>query len=642
MEIVPSNSENDDRLRRLNICKRKRTTFYKSKPSSSSSANNKVISLRNSRSSNTKAAAGGNFSEAPPRAMGIDGSVPEGDWFCHNCSKEADGSLSDSTVNVTSEASSSKRRRRSMKRACKVSSGCCLCSKIQKKIIPDENDFFSFRTKSKAQSNLSDRRGQPSATNNDDDDDGGVGSAIIQRNTNNNVDKRLVLRPRKRAEGNNYQIQTRKTAAKRASSSSAQAAEKEQNSANNQPPRRRGRPRKYPQQNDQAPPPPPQQQQQKKEKPGRAMVVYGANLPAEYLEAMRVAEEARRNNAKEIPWAGVELDALWVGVRRHGADNWDTILGDPNLCILVLCKKTSLDLSLRWKKELEKMSSILQASGYLLSPPPPPPPPTADREQPVDDRPAISNVEAATSPQILPPQVTWTESGPSLPHRQGSSSSSASVPPPPPRTEGEAAAQPVLPEPPQFPDGGTETGLVVPNNNQGSPSSCPMKSTEIGEGNSEEQLLTPQCGALVVPPNEHKATSSPAIPVETSTGEQHVGVTSSESGGALVGPHGYYQQGASSSRSIPRASDVTVAVAPPTWRQNLRLRPPPWRPNLNLNPMANHVMFEAFQRRRANPAPPQTMMNHMAALPAPRPPPNTTTASPSLYLGGFFPVRNPY
>lgn len=64
----------------------------------------------------------------------------------------------------------------------------------------------------------------------------------------------------------------------------------------------------------------------------------------------------------------MELDALWVGIRRHGVDNWDTIVEDPTLAILMLCKKTSQDLALRWQKEGEKMHSILISSGHFTPP----------------------------------------------------------------------------------------------------------------------------------------------------------------------------------------------------------------------------------------------------------------------------------
>ncbi|KAG6691401.1 protein CHROMATIN REMODELING 4-like isoform X6 [Carya illinoinensis] len=52
-------------------------------------------------------------------------------------------------------------------------------------------------------------------------------------------------------------------------------------------------------------------------------------------------------------WSEDELDFLWIGVRRHGRGNWESVLRDPRLKFSRY--KTSEDLSARWEEEQLKL-----------------------------------------------------------------------------------------------------------------------------------------------------------------------------------------------------------------------------------------------------------------------------------------------
>lgn len=54
-----------------------------------------------------------------------------------------------------------------------------------------------------------------------------------------------------------------------------------------------------------------------------------------------------------IDWSEEELDFLWIGVRRHGLDNWNALLRDPRLCFLE--SRTAMDLAERWEFEQRKL-----------------------------------------------------------------------------------------------------------------------------------------------------------------------------------------------------------------------------------------------------------------------------------------------
>ncbi|XP_042478710.1 uncharacterized protein LOC122059747 isoform X2 [Macadamia integrifolia] len=60
-------------------------------------------------------------------------------------------------------------------------------------------------------------------------------------------------------------------------------------------------------------------------------------------------------------WSDVELDSLWIGVRRHGRGNWDAMLRDPRLHFSV--SRVAKDLADQWDEEQSKLSS-----GTLIQP----------------------------------------------------------------------------------------------------------------------------------------------------------------------------------------------------------------------------------------------------------------------------------
>ncbi|PQQ14866.1 uncharacterized protein Pyn_39564 [Prunus yedoensis var. nudiflora] len=54
-------------------------------------------------------------------------------------------------------------------------------------------------------------------------------------------------------------------------------------------------------------------------------------------------------------WSEEELDFLWIGVRRHGRDNWDAMLRDPRLHFSSW--RVARDLAGRWEEEQSKLLS---------------------------------------------------------------------------------------------------------------------------------------------------------------------------------------------------------------------------------------------------------------------------------------------
>ncbi|XWS67399.1 hypothetical protein CRYUN_Cryun04dG0003700 [Craigia yunnanensis] len=60
-----------------------------------------------------------------------------------------------------------------------------------------------------------------------------------------------------------------------------------------------------------------------------------------------------KKKSKVEGWSEDELDFLWIGVRRHGRGNWDTMLRDPRLKYSKY--KTSEDLAARWEEEQLKI-----------------------------------------------------------------------------------------------------------------------------------------------------------------------------------------------------------------------------------------------------------------------------------------------
>lgn len=60
-------------------------------------------------------------------------------------------------------------------------------------------------------------------------------------------------------------------------------------------------------------------------------------------------------------WLEAELDSLWVGVRRHGQQNWNALLADPNLSFKRF--RVAEDFNKQWEKELAKI-----LNGMLFDP----------------------------------------------------------------------------------------------------------------------------------------------------------------------------------------------------------------------------------------------------------------------------------
>lgn len=108
-----------------------------------------------------------------------------------------------------------------------------------------------------------------------------------------------------------------------------------------------------------------------------------------------------RHSAEKVTWSGLELDALWVGVRRYGQEDWTTVLADPSL--RVLKNKTPHDLAVRWKEEIQKIISLQNPSSALIS----------------NERPTL---------QLLPPSVPYLslKSGYLGSYNHGSASASSS------------------------------------------------------------------------------------------------------------------------------------------------------------------------------------------------------------------------
>lgn len=72
------------------------------------------------------------------------------------------------------------------------------------------------------------------------------------------------------------------------------------------------------------------------------------------------AWNGRRGAKKKIKsyvasWSEIELDFLWIGVRRHGRGNWDAMLKDPKLQFAPW--RLPRDLAERWDEEQTKLFS---------------------------------------------------------------------------------------------------------------------------------------------------------------------------------------------------------------------------------------------------------------------------------------------
>lgn len=66
-----------------------------------------------------------------------------------------------------------------------------------------------------------------------------------------------------------------------------------------------------------------------------------------------VSHKILKKRLKVDSWTEDELDALWIGVRRHGRGSWDAMLRDPKLKFSR--NRTADDLGIRWIQEQQKI-----------------------------------------------------------------------------------------------------------------------------------------------------------------------------------------------------------------------------------------------------------------------------------------------
>lgn len=71
------------------------------------------------------------------------------------------------------------------------------------------------------------------------------------------------------------------------------------------------------------------------------------------MRAQYASNKFLKKRSKLDYWSEDELDALWIGVRRHGRGNWDAMLRDPKLKFL--SNRTSEELASRWILEEQKI-----------------------------------------------------------------------------------------------------------------------------------------------------------------------------------------------------------------------------------------------------------------------------------------------
>ncbi|KAL9259975.1 CHROMATIN REMODELING 4-like protein [Drosera capensis] len=77
-----------------------------------------------------------------------------------------------------------------------------------------------------------------------------------------------------------------------------------------------------------------------------------------FLDSMNYLESAMRGNRDKFEpcnsmWSEDELDFLWIGLRRHGRGNWDSMLRDPRLQFAPW--RVGKDLAERWEVEQYKL-----------------------------------------------------------------------------------------------------------------------------------------------------------------------------------------------------------------------------------------------------------------------------------------------
>ncbi|CAM8924496.1 unnamed protein product [Rhodiola kirilowii] len=79
------------------------------------------------------------------------------------------------------------------------------------------------------------------------------------------------------------------------------------------------------------------------------------------LSSKHLSSNLHAKKSMSDGWSEDELDSLWIGVRRHGKGNWETMLKDPKLRFSL--QKTSEDLSSRWEEELVRIFEGSAAPG---------------------------------------------------------------------------------------------------------------------------------------------------------------------------------------------------------------------------------------------------------------------------------------
>lgn len=81
-----------------------------------------------------------------------------------------------------------------------------------------------------------------------------------------------------------------------------------------------------------------------------------SNVNSSLLKHKKMTEKAiaeMMSKRYSFEWSEEELDFLWIGVRRHGVHNWNSILGDPKLQFAR--SRFPEDLALQWEQEQKKL-----------------------------------------------------------------------------------------------------------------------------------------------------------------------------------------------------------------------------------------------------------------------------------------------
>lgn len=118
------------------------------------------------------------------------------------------------------------------------------------------------------------------------------------------------------------------------------------------------------------PPDPPVFSQQEKELPSLGLDQFSSALSSIPENHRKVLENImlrtgsgfghlQKKKTRVDAWSEDELDSLWIGIRRHGYGNWETILRDPRLKFSKF--KTPEYLAARWEEEQRKFLDSLSS-----------------------------------------------------------------------------------------------------------------------------------------------------------------------------------------------------------------------------------------------------------------------------------------